>query len=818
MLIFFLTIHLVRAQEKFVFQGKLEDFKGKPAVEVPVQLLELKKLTLTDENGIFTFELKTEGTYTLFVQTLNYETYSEKIAVKAGQTSPRIISVKEKIVELDQVVVEGEEEVLGIKSLKGIQDGVLYEAKKNEIINISQLVGNKAANNARQAYARVPSLNIWESDDAGIQLDIGGRGLSPRRSTNFNVRQNGYDISADALGYPESYYSPSLQAVDEIEIVRGAGALQYGTQFGGLVNFKLKEGNREKPFEFNTQNTYGAFNFFSTFNSIGGQVGKLNYYSYYNYKRGDGWRQNTGFDFHNAFLGLEYELNPKFNIRLEYTRSSYLSEQPGGLNISQFEENPRFSNRDRGYFRVRWNLAAVLLEYEITQKLKLYSRTFGLDARRTSLGSLETPNIDLEEPNRDLQDGDFLNIGNETRVTFDFNGFNGQKSEVLLGTRIYRGTTTFIQAIGSEGSDANFNAIDTLIAGRTTSNFDFPNLNFALFGETIFRLSESLSIVPGFRYEYISTEANGISNRAVQRTLFDVELESEESNIENRRQVFLWGLGVSKKFNNSFEIYLNATANYRAINFTDVQIEAPAQLVDSDIKDEQGQSFDIGFRKLKDGSPFHYEANVFLIRYNDRIGETQVRLNRDREILGDDEIGILGRFRTNIGDATIAGFELFGEVDLADILSPGSDYKVSVFYNGSLNFGRYQRINEAVGAVVSSGNRIEELPTLNIKSGLSYGYKKFSSSLQATYVSEQFSDAANQDPSIDIIGVVGTIPAYFVLDFSVNYKVNKFIEIHSSLNNLLDEAYFTRRATGYPGPGIIPALGRTWNITLDMTF
>jgi Fe(3+) dicitrate transport protein len=70
-------------------------------------------------------------------------------------------------------------------------------------------------------------------------LHYGGRGLDPNRTSNFNTRQNGYDISADVLGYPESYYA-TPEALEEIQVIRGAASLQYGTQFGGLVNFKIK--------------------------------------------------------------------------------------------------------------------------------------------------------------------------------------------------------------------------------------------------------------------------------------------------------------------------------------------------------------------------------------------------------------------------------------------------------------------------------------------------------------------------------------------------------------------------------------------------
>src|SRR5690606_26115464 len=107
------------------------------------------------------------------------------------------------------------------------------------------------------------------------------RGLDPNRASNFNTRQNGYDISADALGYPESYYTPPMQALQRIEIVRGAASLQYGTQFGGLLNFVFKRGPQDKPFEFITENTYSSFNQFNTFNSIGGTKGRANYYAFY---------------------------------------------------------------------------------------------------------------------------------------------------------------------------------------------------------------------------------------------------------------------------------------------------------------------------------------------------------------------------------------------------------------------------------------------------------------------------------------------------------------------------------------------------------
>src|SRR5690606_27934861 len=134
----------------------------------------------------------------------------------------------------------------------------IYAAKKSEVIIMADLTANKASNNPRQIFARIAGANIWESDCAGLQIGIASRGLSPNRNSNFNTRQNGYDISADPLGYPESYYTPALQAVERVEVVRGASSLQYGTQFGGMVNFKMKEGPKDKIVDFTTHQSYNS--------------------------------------------------------------------------------------------------------------------------------------------------------------------------------------------------------------------------------------------------------------------------------------------------------------------------------------------------------------------------------------------------------------------------------------------------------------------------------------------------------------------------------------------------------------------------------
>lgn len=786
-------------QELASLKGVVKNTEGIPLKDIIVYTNNNAEYVITDQNGAFSFQLPNKKLYLISIQSISIQPL-EKALFLNGDTSIQI-KVKERAVKLSEVLVQSEADPFGIRRLRPIEEGGLYEGKKTEVINIEKLIGNKASNNARQAFSKIPSLNIWESDNAGLQLDIGGRGLSPKRTSNFNTRQNGYDISADALGYPESYYTPPLQAVQQIEVVRGAGALQYGSQFGGLVNFKMRRGNTEKPFHFESQNTYGAYQFFNTFNSFHGQVKKLNYYSYAQYKRGDGWRRNSKFEQYGAFVGLNYTISKKLSVGIDLTHMNYLSQQAGGLTDEAFENNPRSSNRNRNWFRVNWNLAAFSLEYQLSTNIKIYNRTFGLLASRTSLGLLETPDVEDPLSNRDLIDGNFKNIGNETRFVYTYKGFKNLTNTLLVGARVYRGFTNFSQYYGSSGSDAAFTRVDTAFLNRRKSDFDFPNFNAALFLEKIVRLSESFSLIPGIRYEYIDAQSDGIVINTVRTNSFgDFIEETRQSETRNQRNIFLYGLGLSKKIKEKYELYANATANYRAINFTDVQIQTNTQFVDPNIKDESGYSFDLGFRRLN-FSPFFIEAGIFHLIYDNRIGE-----------IIDDGL----RVRTNIGSARISGVELFVEVNLLKALGKESKHKISAFVNGSYNQGVYTSINNRALVGVRTDNKLEDLPDYNIKLGINYGYRKFSSSLQATFVGDQFSDAANTETPFK--GVFGVIPAYSVFDVSAKYEFSSKVNLACSVNNMLDNLYFTRRATAYPGPGIIPALGRTWNVTLITKF
>ena len=427
------------AQAQHVFKGIVVDALS--SVSIPNAHVKLNDSfgVVSDENGRFELSGLSSGTYLLEVSCVGFKGFKKQINLTKKVLYFDVV-LQPDILELSQVDVLGQNERLtNITRLRSIEGTAIYASKKNEVILMESTLANKATNNSRQVYAKVPGLNIWESDGMGLQLEIGARGLSPHRTSNFNTRQNGYDISADALGYPESYYTPPSEVIQKIEIVRGAASLQYGTQFGGLLNFRLKKGVN-KPLEIIARQTLGSFKLQNTFVSLGGSKGKWNYYSFYQKKSRNGWRPNSNSEAQTAFSSVQYQVNNRLEFGLEITHMDYLAQQPGGLDDATFLSNPDTSLRARNWFRVNWNIAAFTVDYKFNERTKLNSRTFGLWSSRDALGLLDRIDWPETGQQRDLLLAEFNNFGNETRLIHRY--LIGESESVFLGgVRWYRGFT-----------------------------------------------------------------------------------------------------------------------------------------------------------------------------------------------------------------------------------------------------------------------------------------------------------------------------------------------------------------------------------------
>ncbi len=781
------------AQNKYIISGTV--FLPSGAMAPGARVHTLQSNAETNAAGEFRL-LEPEGPLTITVFLPGYKKHVEKLKLESDKGL--VIQLDSISTSLNEVIVESQKENnFGIGKLMNVEGTAIYAGKKTEVITLNDINANLATNNARQVFAKVAGLNIFENDNAGIQLGIGGRGLNPNRVSNFNTRQNGYDISADALGYPESYYTPPMEALDRIEVIRGAASLQYGTQFGGFINFRFRKGPVNKPIELTSRQTYGSFGLFNSFNSLGGTVKKLNYYTYYQYKQGNGWRDNSGFKTHNAFASLSYDVAKNVRITGEYTFMTYLAQQAGGLTDKLFEKDPQQSIRNRNWFKVNWNLASLSLDWKITPATRLNWMNFGLMAERITVGFLGQINRADPLGERDIIGDQYKNFGSELRLLHQYTLLKNV-STFLVGARYYQGNTFRRQGNGDSTSGPNFNYLhpDNL----EHSSFVFPSRNVALFSENIFQLSKKFSVTPGLRFEYISTSSDGYyreTNRDLAGNVI-LDIRHTDQRTSNRSFV-LAGIGLLYKPVSGVELYANFSQNYRSINFNDMRIVNPNFRVDNNLKDETGYTADGGVRWTI-RNLLYLDFSVYYLRYNNRIGTV---------LMEDSSTYVLYRYRTNISDSRNIGAECFAEIDLFKLFNKAAKHQLSWFVNASYTDARYIDSKQS-----GFKNKIVELvPASILRSGLTYRYKKFSTTVQGAYTAEQFADATNSTFSSNAI--TGLIPAYTIFDVSAQYSY-KFLNLSAGINNFTNQYYFTRRAEGYPGPGILPSDPRNFYVTLQV--
>ena len=109
-----------------------------------------------------------------------------------------------------------------------MEDNKIYAGKKTNAVLLSNKTNGLPLSLGRTALAKIPGLNMWEMDGAGTQLNVGSRGTDAHRSIEMNMRQNGYNTNSDMFGYPENHYTVPMQAIEEIQLVRGSAAYSLG--------------------------------------------------------------------------------------------------------------------------------------------------------------------------------------------------------------------------------------------------------------------------------------------------------------------------------------------------------------------------------------------------------------------------------------------------------------------------------------------------------------------------------------------------------------------------------------------------------------
>lgn len=717
-------------------------------------------------------------------------------ALLAQKGSPEKGIHRDSVFSLPTVSIQSGLRTNPFQFMPEISGTSIYAGKKHAQILVQQAPANLSANSMRQVLAKIPGIHIWESDPSGIQTGIATRGLSPNRSWELNMRQNGYDIAADPYGYPEAYYTPPLTGVERIEVIRGQAALQYGPQMGGMVNYVLANGKDfAAPLAGSFQQTIGSFGRNHSFLQVGGKSNNRYGTAWLDYQTGLGGRQNSEFSTITAFGSYTTVYKQHTHITAEWLAHRQISQQPGGLTDAQFAKDPNQSFRNRNWMGIEWMIPALSISYQPSDQFRWDTKVSAIIGNRNSVGMLQSIEVaDTIQSStgaylpRTVAIDRYRNLSLESKVLLKYQ-IAGYPQALLSGIRIFSGETLRLgNGKGSSGSDYQLN-----ISGAFPQHLLFNSINAAAFLENVFQLNSKLKIIPGIRTEWIQT--NGMGTLSVSNTGHAQQID------ETRRDRFflLAGLGAEYHISPADEIYIGWAQAYRPIQFSNLQASPIADSIDPTIQDAGGYNLDIGYR----GKLFPWlqvDLGVFYMHYANRIGSILMPGNQKRLI-------------TNVGSSDSKGVELYADWNISQLIQPAAKTEWSLFASYSFTDARYasQHRDSKI-----AGNKVENAPQHIVRSGISYHAKYVSLTVQFSYVDETFSDANNSiQPASS--GISGKIPSYRLWDITTRFTVKKHCTLSAGVNNILNESYFTRRASGYPGPGLLPAIGRNAFVTLKFS-
>jgi Fe(3+) dicitrate transport protein len=782
-----------------LLQGYVLDRNRQPVEGATVTLRATVRQLTTNGAGYFRFQNLPVGPYTVVVTGVGFQTHEQLAGAGISPTASLTVILGESVQELEEVRVFAAKGLREREVLPDVGPTAIYAGKKTEVINLTALDANLVTNNSRQVFSKTPGVMVWESEGSGMQVGVAVRGLSPNRSWEFNVRQNGVDISSDPFGYPEAYYNPPMQAVERIELIRGGASLQYGPQFGGLLNYVLKKPATDKPLAVTSQQSVGSYGLFSTYNSVGGTAGRWQYFTYLDYRRADGWRQNSRYNILNGFASVSYAVSNRLKLGLEVSRAYSVNQQPGGLTDVQFGQDARQSSRSRNWFNVPWTVPSLTADYTLGDRTRLQLKVHGLIAERNQTGfvsaitNADAPNAAGQLANRQIDRDSYRNWGSELRLVSRYTAL-GRQHALSAGVKYFNGyTNRRQQGKGDTGSDYNLTLLDAAypraLALRTT--------NVAAFAENLFRLNTRWTLTPGLRLETLTNSVDGRFSFAANGT----------ENLIGQRQsraFVLAGVGTEVKLAAFATFYGNYSQAYRPVTFGDLTPAALTDFViDPNLRDARGYTVDAGFRGAY-RKFLNYDIGAYYLSYDNRIG-TLTQLNATNRPV---------QYRTNLGRSVSRGVEAYVEVDPVVALAGHSKVGyVSLFASLGVNDARYLNLPTAtvVGGQLVEGNLrdkfVENAPGFIGRFGVNYTYRTFTLTALLNRVGKAYSDANNTEIAT-ANAQTGPIPAYKVVDLSASLMLAGRYSLKGGVNNLTDARYFTRRAGGYPGPGILPADAR----------
>jgi Fe(3+) dicitrate transport protein len=621
----------------------------------------------------------------------------------------------------------------------------------------------------QDALKVVPGITVREEEGYGFIPNIGLRGLNPNRSQKLLVLEDGVPIAPSLFISNESYYSPRIERMEGIEVLKGAAGLRYGpTTIGGVINYQTK-----KPEDgVVVTGKVGSHGYQLLGLDAGGRsqsgdaVGGISLVT----SEGDGFR-NNGFKMNDVVVKGGMALGNNQYISAKYTHySNDVNTSYVGLRPNEYLNTPTKNPAPSDYFLSERNSFDINHEIELNADAKIktlvYWSQLQRDYWRRPVDSRTANGTEFEACG---QVGTYCMVGAvrgfdmagvDSRLSLNHQSF-GIVNEAELGVRLH--TESRSNKTLSSTTDANART------GTLTANQDSKANSVALYGQNRFVVNERLAITPGLRIESYTQK--------------DTNLLTSVSGSANNTEL-VPGIGATWQLTPQAQLFTGVFRGFSPAMLSQSIIGGVDQRLDA----ERSVNIEVGVRgKLENA---RYELTAFQMDFSNQI------VNQSASA---------GVTQTNAGKTLNQGIEGLLMMEIGQGWS--SDVNFTYLPTAKYNSNRTGSTDDVYG------NRLPYAPELSTNLGLTCKQDALTTRISGSYVSSQFVDAVNTVTE-DTSGRYGRIASYVVLNLSARYQLNPKTSLFAAVRNLGDKKYIASRNPD----GIFPGAERNFELGMSYKF
>ncbi len=236
-----------------------------------------------------------------------------------------------------------------------------YELTGDMTVITSEQIISSGARNVSEVLEQVAGVHVYDKSTPKTSVvDI--RGFGDAAVSNVLILVNDRKLNSVDLSGPDLIQIP-IEAVERIEILRGAGSVLYGDNaVAGVVNIITKKGSGDLALEWTNQ--YGSYDRYKSSGQVSGQINSLGYYVYMSYDDDKGYRDRSDVLARDVNSRLTYEWRDRIDIDIEIGGHNDSTKLPGGLDENELVGYGRrgaadnnFSKTDDFFTRIGLDIA-----------------------------------------------------------------------------------------------------------------------------------------------------------------------------------------------------------------------------------------------------------------------------------------------------------------------------------------------------------------------------------------------------------------------------------------------------------------------------